>query len=267
MRRATRRGRGISLLVPFTPGDPDRDRLWAWLRDYWQTQLPKAEIVMGFDPDYDPDSGVSFSKTAAVNAAAKQARGDVLVILDADAYISPELIVYCAEEIRRARRFKRRLWFVPYRRFYRVSEGITDEILASNPRNPWTLHDPLPKTEIDPTNRASAHYGHHFAAMIMVLPREAFEVTGGMDERFAGWGGEDISFMRAVDTIYNNHKTVDHAVYHLYHPTIGAGIHRQWSGQTEKMPFTVLGSRYNAAYGDRARMLRLNSEWRTVQSP
>lgn len=259
-----RRGRGIALLVPFTPGlSEERDRLWTWLRAYWEHRLPLAQIIMGRDPSHRlAQTGAPFSKTAAVNAAAAQARGDVLVILDADAYVSETLIVDCAREIRHARTQDRRLWFVPYRRFYRVSQDATERILGSDPRKPWRLDDPPLKTYLDTLHGTSPRYGHHFAAMIMILPREAFEEVGGMDPRFTGWGGEDVSFMRAVDTIYGCHKTCDRSVFHLYHGTIGQGVNRQWLGQTKRMPFARLGARYLAAYGDRARMLRLNAEWR-----
>lgn len=257
-------GYGITILVPFTPGlSEERDKIWAWLREYWRRQLPHAKVILGQDPVHGlAEEGVPFSKTAAVNAAAAQARGDVLVILDADAYVAPELITHCAAEIRFAHRTRRRLWFVPYRRFYRLSQDATARVLDSDPGDPWHPEDPPLTTHLDALQGRSPKYGHHFAAMIMILPRAAFEEVGGMDPRFAGWGGEDISFMRAVDTIYVNHKTVDYSVFHLYHGTLGIGVNRQWEGQTKRMPFALLGARYLAAYGNRERMLRLNREWR-----
>jgi GT2 family glycosyltransferase len=263
--RARRKGdSGITLIVPFTPGlNDERDRIWKWLNEYWERQLPRVRIVIGQDPVHGlAQEGVPFSKTAAVNAAAAQAHGDILVILDADAYVSPDLITYCASEIRYARRTDRRLWFVPYRRFYRLSKDATERVLNSDPQSPWHPDDPPLSTHLDPLLGRSPQYGHHFAAMIMIMPREAFEDVGGMDPRFAGWGGEDVSAMRAIDTIYSPHKTVDYSVFHLYHGTIGAGVNRQWQGQTKRMPYARLGSRYLAAYGNRERMLRLNREWR-----
>ncbi len=259
-----RPGHGIDLVVPFTPGlSEDRDRIWAWLYVYWRHQLPGAKIIMGHDPVHHlAEEGVPFSKTSAVNAAAAKARGDILVILDADAYVSHSLILRCAGEIRRARRRGRRLWFVPYRRFYRLSKDATERVLSSDPRDPWHPDDPPLQTHLDPVHGINPKYGHHFMAMIAILPREGFEEVGGMDPRFQGWGGEDISFMRAVDTIYVNHKTVNRSVFHLFHGTIGEGIERQWTGQTKRMPFALLGARYQAAYGDRERMLRLIAEWR-----
>ncbi len=261
------RGKGITFLVPFTPGlVADRDRLWAWLHPYWNDALPAVQIIIGQDPVHHlAEPGIPFSKAAAVNVAAEKATGDVFVIIDADAYVTAELIRYAVAEVRGARSTGRRLWFVPYRRFFRLSADATERVLASDPREPWHPDDPPLLTHLD-VGQASRHSGHHFAAMIMVMPREAFEETGGLDPRFAGWGGEDISFMRAVDTIYGVHKTIDRSVFHLFHGTIGAGINRQWEGQTRRTPFTVLGARYLAAYGDRARMLRLIAEWKNPPS-
>lgn len=257
-------GRKISLLVPRTPGlDEGRDRVWAWLEQYWQHHLPRAEIIIGRDPGHFSRIGRTFSKTTAVNDAASRAKGDIFVLLDSDAYVAPDIITYAASEIRRARKRHRRLWFIPYRRFYRLSRVATNLILRTDHRLPQMMDDPPSPLHLDINGNARAPgMGHHYAAMIMIYPREAFEEVGGMDERFIGWGGEDISFMRAMDTIYNTHKTMNRSVYHMYHPTIGSGIERQWIGQMKTKPFTLLGARYQAAYGDRERMLRLNNEWR-----
>lgn len=268
VRSRFRRGAGISLVVPFTPGlSEDRDKIWAWLQMYWRHNLPGATITMGHDLTHHlATEGHPFSKTTAVNDAVANSHGDIIVILDADAYVSHELILYCANEIRQARKRGRRLWFVPYRRFYRLSKSATEKILESDPKNPWHPDDPPLQTHLDHDHVANPKYGHHFMAMIAILPREGFKEVGGMDPRFNGWGGEDISFMRAMDTIYVNHKTVDHSVFHLFHGTIGYGIERQWIGQTQRMGFALLGARYQAAYGDRARMLRLIAEWRDPRS-
>jgi len=56
------------------------------LRNYWEEMLPEAEIIIGRDPKLR----LPFSKTYAVNAAAKKAHGKYFVILDADAYLDPK---------------------------------------------------------------------------------------------------------------------------------------------------------------------------------
>jgi len=247
------RGRGITLLVPYTAGScVDRDRAWGWLKAYWRQVLPGVRIVMG------TDEGRPFSKTTAVNGAASRAKGDVWVILDADAYLDSEVILNCAREIRLARKQGRRLWFVPYRRLHRLTPRTTKHILASPPVDSLGRYvDSLGMVAGEGTK-----YGHHFAAMAMVLPREAFEESGGMDPRFRGWGGEDVSFMHQLDTIYGSHKSTNNAVLHFHHPAHGAGLKRRWPGQARPNPFGQLGLRYRTACGDRARMQRLVAEWR-----
>src|SRR5277367_444464 len=79
------KGHGISILVPVHITEPERAKNWQWLKAYWQSSLPGAEIVIGDDSEVDK---VPFSKSAAVNNAASRARGNVFVIVDADVYIS-----------------------------------------------------------------------------------------------------------------------------------------------------------------------------------
>jgi predicted glycosyltransferase involved in capsule biosynthesis len=64
---------------------------------------------------------------------------------------------------------------------------------------------------------------HHYGALILIMPRAAFEAAGGMDERFRGWGAEDVSFVHAVDTLYGRHRTLDASAHHLFHQTLGQG--------------------------------------------
>jgi glycosyltransferase involved in cell wall biosynthesis len=215
----------ISLLIPFSSKDPVRRASLHWLVRYWQHELPDAEIVIG------ESSGEIFSKGEALNDAVRQSSGEILVILDADAYISGKVIDRCADRIIQAARHGHNMWFVPYRRLYRLTKEITKVILESNPRNPLRLPEPPPPAYYD-NHGDRKHYGHRYGAMITILPRRAYHEIGCFDERFRGWGGEDVALLRALDTLFGKHKTTNNDVYHLWHPNIGADTTvRMWEGQ------------------------------------
>lgn len=203
------------------------------------------------------DFQTPFCKTAAVNDAFSKTTGDIVVILDADCYIDPEVILSCAAKIRAARNAGHKLWFIPYRRFYRLTEAASNLVLDSDPANPYRFPDPPPKDDLVTTRGTSS--AHWYGALIQVMPREAFVAAGGMDERFHGWGGEDVAFMRAVDTLYCRHKTSDNDVLHLWHPTIKGydDDTRMWPGQERPDGNWPLAEKYRDAFGDKAMMFTL----------
>jgi glycosyltransferase involved in cell wall biosynthesis len=264
-----RRGEGVSLLVPFRSDNGRREETWNWLYRYWEAELPAAEIVTGSNDD------IPFCKTAAVNDAAARATGDVLVILDADCYIDGGVIDDCAASIRAARLLDVRLWYVPYRHFYRLTAAASRFLMTYDPAFPPRFFAAAPAAmmlQAAPDMMASGTlHAHWFGALIQVMPREAFEMVGGMDERFSGWGGEDVSFMHALDTLYGKHKTMPNGVIHLWHPSIGVSVQdRQWAGQSRSDFNNVICQRYGAAVGDvtkmrdlvtEGRQLRESSEW------
>lgn len=247
----------ISLLVPFRPNpdDPRRTDAWNWLWRYWNNELPEAEIVIGRDRSHP------YCKTRAVNNAARRARGDIFVILDADVdYLGPN-IQSCADRIRAARDRGEPLWFIPYRHVYRLTWPATQMVLQSDPANPLRIPSPPPDPWVESMEGSS--HGHRYGAMIQIMPREAFWAAGGMDERFCGWGGEDVSFARAVDTLYGPHKTIEADVVHLWHPQIGQNYTtKMWHGQSKPNVNGNLASRFHHATGDRARMQALVDESR-----
>lgn len=243
-----KRGFGISLLVPFRTDNARRAETWNWLKQYWRHELPGAEIITG------TDDHPAFCKTAAINRAAANATGDVFVILDADCYVSGEVIEHCANEIRNAQSRGHRLWFMPYRYFYRLTDIASREIIRSDPTNPPKYFSSGPPAyKLQETK--SVDQGHWFGALIQVMPREAFELVGGMDTRFNGWGGEDVAFMHAVDTLYSPHKTVSNGVIHLWHPSIGTSVKdRMWVGQRRPGGNGQLAAQYFRAMGDAGKM-------------
>ena len=259
-----RKGYGISILIPFRCLDKNNQR-WEnaqWLEKFWKKSLPGAQIVIGDDPSVD----LPFSKSVAINQAAKKAKGDVFVVIDADGYMPPASILHCAKEIRTAKKKGYRLWFVPYRLFYRLNKEASRRLLESSPKKAVTFScPPNPKDILGDTDPST---GHWYGAMIQIMPREAFEIVGGWDERFRGWGGEDHAAMRAMDTLYCLHKTLPGQVLHVWHPQIGktgekdvvSWKERMWENQTDPGANNRLSWRYYHSIGKPLLMRQLINE-------
>lgn len=243
----------VSLLVPFREGnDPQRTRIWEWLEKFYSNPEFNFEVVVG------TDDGVIFSKSTAVNNAALKARGKVFVILDADCYTNPAVIIRCAETIASAEEDNRSLWFVPYLTLYRLTKEKTSELLENDPPYEYDVPHPAPDDWLEP-GRAD-QYGHKFGAMILIMSSKAFWMAGGMDPRFRGWGSEDMSFMLALDTLYGLHETVDNGIYHLWHARPKTIATRHWDGQRVYNMNARLGQRYGLARGDQTFMKALIDE-------
>lgn len=242
--------------MPFRDNEEERTQVWHWLERFWDHHFSDDtyEIVEGHDY-YWP-----FSKSAAVNEAARRARGDVFVVLDADAWMDPCVIARCCSSVLRALHKGRRLWYVPYRNLYRFNDCATEWLLGRDPWKGYDLSSPPPEWMIE---RDVNHpgYGHLYGAMALIMPREAFELVHGMDPRFRGWGGEDASFMRALDTLYCQHEVTSNDVIHVHHVRPGQGFtKRQWVGQTITNVNQRLAQRYSSASNDPTLMRALISE-------
>lgn len=244
-----RRRPQISILVPFKDNGDGRAAAWNWLHHFWADHLPSAEIVVGRAPK------VPFNKAVAVNDAAKHARGRIFAILDADALLNPAVVQRCADNIDAALRKRKRLWYMPYDKLYRLSQTRTDLIIKSDPCLPYEVPSPPPKswleTAYDPSGGRSENYGHQYGAMSMIMPREAFYEVEGMDPGFRwGWGSEDASFLKALDTLYSQHEVARADVLHLWHARPGANWEtRKWVGQDWTPANSRLAQKYQAATG------------------
>ena len=151
-----RRGRGISLLIPFQSTDRQRRENVEWLKKYWHAQLPGAEIIIGQDRVSLADPQIPFSKSAAVNDAASRANGDIFVIVDGDGYVDAEAVLNCVNNIRRAKREGKRLWYVPYRQFYRLTKEAARRVLDSSPKQPYRFPMPPAPEDVQETSGVAA---------------------------------------------------------------------------------------------------------------
>lgn len=239
----------ISLIIPFSSKDPIRQATFDWLLDYWRQELPHAEIVVG------KSRSKIFNKAEAFNKAIRKSTGRVLVLLDADAYISGRTLEKCADDI--LENIHNHLWFVPYRHLFRLNQIVTEAIILSDPCDPFRLSCP-PPDEFLFDHQDRAKYGHRYGAMCMIIPREAYNELGGFDERFRGWGGEDVAILRALDTLYGKHKTKKGCIFHLWHPIIGHDWKtRRWEGQEHNNPNEKLAYEYHKATRHPSKMRKI----------
>jgi len=251
------RGKGIALLVPFRDDHAvGRGANWSWLLNHWRFELPAAQIVVGID------DGEPFSKTCAVNNAFQHAHpaNDVIVMIDADCYIAAEVILNCAARIREARRWREPLWFVPYRHLYRLTDTATAQLIASHYEHPLQFSMPHNPRDVGSSEDLAA-IGHRFGALIQIFPREAFLLVGGMDPRFRGWGGEDVTLVRVLDTLYGVHETTPNEVLTLWHTALGDVYLRKWAGQRDIGANNNLSVRYRKTRRDPEQMRAIIAEW------
>lgn len=244
----------ISLLIPFSSKDPLRRKNFKWLLSYWKNELPEAEIVIG------KSKSKIFCKGEALNHAARKAKGKIFVILDADAYMEGRVLTQCANEIIESLQNGFPLWYVPYRNLYRLKEGITKAIVSSPPKTPLRVGHP-PNPNLVEEEGIKRRYGHRYGAMCMMFPREAYELINNFDERFQGWGGEDVALLRMLDTLYAKHKSVEEDIFHLWHPFFGDTYEtRKWVNQQSGSINWPLAKSYNRAIRFPSRMEEIKQD-------
>ena len=252
--RKPRKQAEISLLIPFSSKDRIRRRNFKWLLQYWKHELPEAEIVIG-----KPKSKI-FCKGEALNNAVSKSTGKVLVILDADAYLSGRVIRRCARRMLEELHYGNHLWYVPYRDLYRLTKDATEKVIESNPEHPYRFPSPPPRYDVEEGGYKSK-YGARYGAMIMMFPRKAYELLGCFDERFRGWGGEDVALLRALDTLFGKHKTTRNDILHLWHPFLGEDYKsRRWDGQNSGGSNSKLAIEYHKASRHPSKMRELVEE-------
>jgi hypothetical protein len=233
----------VSICIPFRPDGAERDRNYAFVRSRYETLYPDWELVEGRDNHQGGDLdgpqialGSGWSKGTAVNAAVEASSGDVLVISDADVMIGQQALRDAVG------RLENSAWVVPHKLIYRLTEDATRAVIAD------TLYaDPHAFTH----NRTRAPRRGPPGGGVSVMRREDFV---GMDERFIDWGGEDISFAWALDTLIGPHLRLGAVMWHLNHKTMKPPNGRA-SAQSE-----ALTGRYLEASGDPVAMSELLDE-------
>lgn len=219
----------VSLVVPVAL-DFGRQRSWDWLRPRYPSEWELIEC--------GAESGPTWSKGRQVNAGVKASSGDVLVIADADLYLDIEVLRDAIGEVRAGAP-----WVMPHGIVYRLSRHASAKVLSA---------EGVGRPDRVVAKRHDGPIGGGF----VVCKRAAFDVVRGIDPRFTGWGGEDISFGRALDTLVGEHHRLWAPTWHFWHTPLQRHEGRRASPENER-----LAGRYLDAVGDRDAMRALVDEW------
>ena len=190
------------ILVPLRLADPQRERVWAFVREHLE-QLGWPIFVA------DSDS-VEWNRSKAINRAAEQA-GDweCALITDADTIVD-------AAAMRKAatRATATGSVLVPWKLRWKLSEAGTVRRMGIPPRSHWTqTHRDLDHLDRTPARLPVVHRGGP-----VMVPRRAWDVIGGFDEQFIGWGHEDVAFRIAAQTLApGGLQEVAGTIWHLWH--------------------------------------------------
>ncbi|WLV25334.1 galactosyltransferase-related protein [Aciduricibacillus chroicocephali] len=185
-----------SIIIPISLNDEIRAKLFRWVKSFYENVMPEVELCIGVANEKP------FSKAKAINEAVRSSKGQYLVLADADIFYNPKLIEKSIEAL------AEHPWVIPYNEVLNVHRGSTDELIQTEPQWPVSIElDTRPRT-----------HGPRLRGGINIVTRENFDLVGGFDERFTGWGGEDDAFASSLNHLCGHYKRLEGTIYHLWHP-------------------------------------------------
>jgi GT2 family glycosyltransferase len=180
------------ILVPRRADNDWRDKLWNFARKHWEE--------LGFDIVEGDHNEGPFNRSAAINTAARLAGDwDTAIVIDSDVIVNLNVVrdgITVSNEMDRI--------VFPFRVRQTLNHGMTSRILSGY-NGSWvagikgSFHDNL--------------------SSCLVVPRSVWDAVGGFDERFIGWGWEDVAFKIAADTMAGNAMRLPGDLWHLWHHT------------------------------------------------
>jgi hypothetical protein len=207
------------VIILWRPGDPWRERLYAFTRPRWETlDLP---IIEADDP-----RGLFAARNTGARAAGAW---DAALFVDADiALVNNE---HALEAIAVA---ASGAYVAAYTDLITLSEGNTLDVLAG--------------ADLASARAEKRYWGSWVAAV--AIGRALFDEIRGYDERFAPFSGQDVAIVHAAATLARLER-VDGSAVHLWHPRGGEQL-----GHPPKAHPTLWPA-YKRASGNPAAMRKL----------
>lgn len=208
----------IAVVIPFTPGACRyRDKAFAYVTE-------RLEHHHGW-PIVTGTCDGQWSKGRAVADALTRTDADIIVMHDADSFVTPDALEASVAAVEDG------VWSMPHTTVHRLKENATNNVYG----------DGVTATPPDGRGVRLRHpYQGTAGGGVVAITRDDYE-SCPIDPRFEGWGGEDDAWGRALCTLVGGHiedaaspfgmhppHRVDSPLWHLYHPP--APTHRNRGG-------------------------------------
>lgn len=213
----------LQVCIPYRSDGGYRDRIFEYTLPRWSGLLPGVPVSIG---DHE---GEPLNRSRARNRSA-QGSWDIAIFSDADNAALSERPIRRA--ITKAGATKGMVYAHDVR--LGLDENATEDVLTGR------------------SHLAAVHAAErdmNTFSGIWVIHRDLWETLGGFDEKFQGWGFEDLCFMHAAGQLGSVNRVAG-IVYHLWHPRPAGGDHDHEHYRANE----VLWHRYLAALGDRQAM-------------
>lgn len=221
----------VAILVPRRADGGHRDRLWDFARKRWETDFPDWPIIEGHH-----NTG-PFDRSAALNTAAREASDwDVAVVIDADVLANRDAARTAVDVAAATGRM-----VVSHNERVMLTREGTKKVLAGYTGS-WRARGIEERTYTDSVSCCVA------------IPRKLWDLVGGFDERFSGWGYEDTAFEITAETLSG--ETLIRLTSELFHLHHAVSPEAGKDAPTRKVNAERL-AQYRAARGDREAIRRL----------
>lgn len=185
----------VEVVVPWRDGCEHRRRALAWVAARWRSSFPDWRLTLAELP-----SG-PWVKALAVMPAVEASPAAVVIVADADVWCASDAVVNAVTTVEDGAP-----WTIPHGKVRRLTVEATARVYAG--ADPATL-------ELDAL--AEPPYWGVASGGLVVMARDvALDVP--LDDRFAGWGGEDHSWGYALGALHGPPERGTAPLWHLWHP-------------------------------------------------
>lgn len=229
----------VVVLVPYREADATRAQLWDYVQRWWADEFPDWPVVAAPGPADGP-----FCRARAINLAASDAddlygRWDVAIITDADTVVPTGQVADA----------------MAVADFTGTMTLGYDTYVSLNRRGTRRILDGARYDEANWMRSRELVLKASTYSSLVAVRRDLWDVVGGFDESFEGWGWEDTSFALAAQSVGGQVERVPGPCWHFWHPK---------SAERSRKPPTYYANRdrhaaYQAAYDahDQEELLRL----------
>ena len=184
----------VVILAPLRNLDAERQALWQRARPTWE--VFGWPIFTAPGPEEGP-----FNRSAAINQAARLAGDwDVALIIDSDVIAHPQAVRDAVDIAHALGRM-----VLPHTERFMLTPMATRKVLSGF------------EPQEDRSSRNVTNIFRDSVSCAQAIPRHLWDVVGGFDERFVGWGHEDSAFEMATTVMGGPTIRLGSVLYHLHH--------------------------------------------------